>query len=184
MVEGWRPVVGFEGQYDVSDLGRVRRCARLVDRSNGHAYRVAELVIAQVDSPRGYKYVGFKVARNTNRIFLVHRLVAQAFVANPNSYPDVNHIDLNKLNNAPANLEWCTKAYNTEHATVGGRFHGRSNPNARFKLQPEDVDIILSRLAAGDRQHAIADDYGVSQSLVSMIKCKRCWLAPPAEART
>lgn len=177
MIE-WRDVVGFEGQYEVSRDGRVRRVAREMTRANGWPYRMKEIELAQVNSARGYKLVGLKVARKTNRTFLVHRLVAQAFVDNPQGYPDVNHLDLDKLNNHASNLEWCTKAQNTQHATRGGRFHGRTNPNARFKLQPEQVDEIHARLARGEYQDDIAAAYGVSQALISMIKRGQAWTHP------
>lgn len=180
MNEEWRPVKGFEGQYAVSDLGRVKRVARTLLRSTGAPYLVGEKILAQVAAGHSHKYrgVGFKVAPKTNRVFLVHRLVADAFVPNPDALPEVNHKDLDKSNNNKGNLEWTTGIDNQQHAKINGRFHGRTNPNARFKLQPEQVDEILARLAAGERQVDIAERYGVSRPLISMIKNGHAWAEP------
>lgn len=179
-MEQWQPVVGFEGQYDVSDCGRVRRCARVLTRSTGATYSVQQLELAQIayGHTREYRGVGFKVAPKTNRVFLVHRLVAAAFLPNPGGLPEVNHKNLDKTDNRVENLEWCTSAGNQEHATKRGRFHGRTNPNARFKLQPEQVDAILARLAKGEKGNALAAEFGVSPSLIYMIKSGAAWADP------
>lgn len=179
-MEQWRPVVGFERQYEVSDHGRVRRCARQLTRSTGAAYTVRERLLAQVQAGhrRGYLGVGFKVAPHTNRVFLVHRLVALAFVPNPRGLPEVNHKNLDKHDNRPVNLEWCSGSANQRHAAALGRFHGRTNPRARFKLQPDQVDAILQRAAGGELQYELAADYGVSTALVSLIVNRKVWLNP------
>ena len=177
-MERWADVLGFEGQYAVSNFGRVMRCARTVLRSNGIEYRIAEKLLAQVDLGNGYKVVGFKVARKTNRTFLVHRLVATAFVENPEGLPEVNHKDLVKTNNRSENLEWCGRTHNQMHATKRGRFHGRTNPNARFKLQPDQVDDILRRLSAGETGVSLAAEYSVSPALVYMIRKGQAWADP------
>lgn len=177
MIE-WRGVVGFEGQYEVSADGRVRRVARELVRANGWPYRVAEHELSQVVMGRGYRAVAFKVARKTNRTRLVHRLVAEAFLPNPDALPHVNHKNLDKTDNRVDNLEWCTEAQNQQHAADRGRFHGRTNPNARFKLQPAQVDEILARLARGEFQDDLAAEFGVSQSMISAIKTGKSWAQP------
>lgn len=184
--EEWRPVVGLEGLYEVSSWGRVRRCARERLRGNGHPYKVTQRVLAQVAAGHSRKYrgVGLKASgegpRVDSRVHLVHRMVAAAFLPNPDNLPEVNHRDLDKWNNFVGNLEWATEQANQAHAAKRGRFHGRTNPNARFKLQPEQVDEILAQLAAKVRQDDIAERFGVSQAMVSMIKHGKTW-ANPAE---
>jgi len=172
--------VGFEDQYLVSDCGRVLRRERVIERSNGHHYTAKEMELAQVayGHTREYLGVGFKVARKTNRVFLVHRLVAAAFLPNPDGLPEVNHKDLDKRNNNVANLEWCGKVANQEHAAKRGRFHGRTNPNARFKLQPEQVDAILARLSAGEKGVDLAAEFNISPSMVYMIRKGATWADP------
>ncbi len=180
MIE-WRPVVGFEGQYEVSACGRVRRCARVVVQDNGHTYRVAQKELAQVAAghQRRYRGVGMKVARKTNRVKLVHRLVAQAFIPNPDGLPEVNHKNLDKYDNRVENLEWTTKVGNQEHAAKRGRFHGMTNPNARFKLQPCDVESIREDLRLGGRTYdEIGARHGVSGSMVGHIKRGTSWADP------
>lgn len=185
-LETWRPVVGLEGLYEVSDWGRVRRCARERLRGNGSPYKVSQRVLAQVAAGHSRKYrgVGLKAStegpRVESRIHLVHRLVASAFLPNPDNLPEVNHRDLDKWNNHVGNLEWTSGQNNQEHAAKRGRFHGRTNPNARFKLQPEQVDDILARSAAGAKGVDLAAEFGVSPSLIYMINSGRAW-ANPAE---
>lgn len=96
--EEWKPVIGYEGLYEVSNLGRVRniKTNRLVMQS---------VVVS------GYKRVTL-YKKNNPKSKLVHRLVAEAFLPNPNNLRVVNHKDENKLNNVVTNLEWCTQSYN------------------------------------------------------------------------
>lgn len=184
--EVWRPVPGFEGLYEVSSRGRVKRCARVRLRSNGHPYKVSEAILSQVAAghSRLYRGVGLKAsdegARVESRVHLVHRLVALAFLPNPDGLPEVNHKDLDKTRNAVDNLEWATGCGNQQHAAKRGRFHGRTNPNARFKLQPAQVDEIIARTAAGERGVRLAEEFGVSPSMIYMIRAGRAW-ANPAE---
>lgn len=181
MIE-WRPVVGFEGQYEVSSCGRVRRCARVVVQDNGHTYRVAQKELTQVTAghARVYLGVGLKVARKTSRIKLVHRLVAEAFLPNPEALPAVNHKNLDKHDNRAGNLEWVSNSANQVHAAKHGRFHGLTNPRARFKLAPCDVESVREDLRIGRPQWQIAERHGVSQAMISCIKTGKAW-ANPAE---
>lgn len=104
--EQWRDVVGFEGKYQVSDLGRVRNA------------RLRVLKPQLVNS--GYLVV--HLYDGTGRqIQLVHRLVAGAFCANPLAYPEVNHLDADKTHNHAGNLEWTTRQGNVDHAGENGR---------------------------------------------------------------
>ena len=105
MNETWKDVMGYEGLYQVSDLGRVRslkygKVRILKPRNNGRSY--------------------LKVALYRNeqmRNVFVHRLVAETFIPNPSNFPIVNHKDENPANNAADNLEWCTQKYNVNYGT-------------------------------------------------------------------
>lgn len=179
----WRAVKGFEGKYEVSACGRVRRCARLILRSNGHPYRTTQMELAQVayGHSREYKGVGLKVKPKTNHVKLVHRLVAEAFIPNPKGLKEVNHLNLDKHDNRVENLEWTTKTGNQAHAAKRGRFHGLTNPNARFKLQPVDVLSIREDIRLGGKTlEEIGARHGVSGSMIGHIKHGRSW-ADPAE---
>lgn len=102
--EIWKPVKGFEQLYQVSSLGRV---------SN---YRK---ILAIQTMPKGYLTIVFKVKQVANNR-LVHRLVAEAFIENPEGKPEVNHKDGDKSNNSVSNLEWCTSSENKRHALDTG----------------------------------------------------------------
>lgn len=102
--EIWVNVFGYEGKYQVSNLGRVKSLPR-----NGTVCYERILKI-QVDK-NGYNYVSFH-----KRKFKIHRLVAEAFIPNPENKPQVNHIDGNKQNNEVENLEWATAQENLNHA--------------------------------------------------------------------
>ena len=104
MVE-WRPVKDYEDLYEVSNTGEVRR---IIPR-----YSHVE-TLKQSSSSKGYKLVC--LCRNgVQKTMSVHRLVATAFIPNPESFPCVNHIDENKGNNIVSNLEWCTYTHNNTH---------------------------------------------------------------------
>lgn len=110
MIEIWRDVNGYEGLYQVSNLGRLRRMFK-----NG-----------KVNFLSGKKdkdgYVEVILSKNQTKKFArLHRLVADAFAPNPENKPQVNHKDRNKENNAASNLEWVTGSENTIHAYATGR---------------------------------------------------------------
>lgn len=124
MKEIWRDIVGYEGLYQVSNLGRVRSLDRkhemyqhkkkqLVERKiKGKIIRINKRV-------NGYLFVVlYKNGEGKSKN--VHRLIAEAFIPNPNNLPQVNHKDGNKCNNTIENLEWCTASYNVKHAFDNG----------------------------------------------------------------
>ena len=93
----------------------------------------------------------------------VHRLVAQAFIDNPNNFPIINHIDGDRTNNCVSNLEWCTHEYNTQHAIDTGLMKHRS-------LSEETVHTILSMMEEGYRNCDIRDITGISYDVIGKIR--------------
>lgn len=123
MSEIWKPVVGYESRYEVSSIGRVR--SKTVSlrythwRSGEEHYRVSpQSILSQQKSNSGYLLVSLHLD-NRRRVNTVHRLVAEAFIAN-DGHPEVNHKDGNKANNSIENLEWISRSENKRHAVVFG----------------------------------------------------------------
>ena len=117
MTEEWRPVVGYEGRYEVSSRGRVRALPHVThqrDRFGGinAVYRAGKMLKPRVN--KGYLFID--IDRKT---MFVHRLVAKAFIPNPDNMPQVNHKDENPKNNRVDNLEWCTAKYNCQYGRRG-----------------------------------------------------------------
>jgi len=104
MNEIWRSIKDYEGLYEVSNWGRVR---------NSRTGRVLRPGLA------GNGYYTVNICRRNSKC--IHRLVAEAFIPNPNNYPEVNHKDENKLNNRVDNLEWCPAEYNINYGTGNER---------------------------------------------------------------
>lgn len=111
----WLPVKNYEGYYEVNNLGEVRSVERYVRHEEGGERKMKSCVLKSSITYKGY--MRLTLAKDgKNKSFSVHRLVAEAFIVNPNNLPQVNHIDLIKINNQVENLEWCTNRDNRIHS--------------------------------------------------------------------
>lgn len=113
--EEWRPVVGFEGLYEVSNLGRVKSLKReFTDSMGRHIIRPFKILKILIQSQTGYPYL--TLHKNKKQYHPnIHRLVAEAFLPNPDNLPCVNHKDEDRTNSILSNLEWCTYGYNNTY---------------------------------------------------------------------
>ena len=122
----WKAINGYEGIYEINHLGEVRR----VDTGN---------ILKGYIGADGYRRVGLTVS-GKSKPFLLHRLIATAFIPNPNNYPCVNHKDEIKSNNSIDNLEWCTYKYNLNFGTRNARANqSRKKPILQFSKSGEFI---------------------------------------------
>lgn len=143
--EHWLPIEGLEAKYRVSNRGEVFsiKSNKILNKSNR---------------------VGYHVVTVGGKTTTVHRLVAKAFIPNPLNKRCVNHIDGDKTNNRVDNLEWVTDQENERHS-----FRVLGKHNSQQKLTQEQVDEITQRVANGEQQNRVAEDYNVSFHLVNKI---------------
>lgn len=120
----WKDVVGFEGYYEVSNTGLVKRKKGQTIYKDGRVAIFSETVLEQGFNHKGYSRV-FLSKNSKKSTRTVHRLVAEAFIPNPEKKSTVNHKDLNKQNNNVDNLEWMTNKENMQHAFQSGVFKER-----------------------------------------------------------
>lgn len=130
MEEIWEDIEGYEGLYQISNLGRV--------------WSVKSNIYLKGGIISGYLSVGLCKDRHSTN-FLIHRLVAKAFVPNPLNLPQVNHIDEDKFNNRADNLEWCTAKYNSNY----GERNSKIGDKRRGHTHTEEVKQRLSNLKKG-----------------------------------
>lgn len=120
MNEIWKDIQGYEGWYQVSNLGNIKSLKRIRAKKSG-GYMMIEIPKLRKPhvSTNGYCDVGLH-AEGKSKSFTIHRLVANAFIDNPQNKPQINHKDGNKQNNAALNLEWVTPGENMTHAHNNG----------------------------------------------------------------
>ena len=112
--EEWRPVVGYEGRYEVSNLGRVRSLDRLIYHKETNTYhKVKGKVLSKCLDSKGYEFVCLGAGRSDQK--RVHRLIADAFIPNPEKKRFVDHINTDRTDNSLDNLRWVTCSENVNN---------------------------------------------------------------------
>ena len=127
MQEIWKDIPNFEGLYQISNYGRVKTLEKYVSsgiKNNNQVRRKSKLL--KQYNKQGYLQVS--LSKNHRRYYFnVQRLVAIAFIPNPNNLPQVNHIDENPLNNNVENLEWCTAKYNCNYGSRNSKIYNSTS---------------------------------------------------------
>ena len=167
--EVWKDVAGYEGVYQVSNLGRVRSVDRLVQYSDGrkYTYKGKMIKLAENKNRGGYLYV--RLSHNQRKVLKsLHRLVAETFIENSGNKPEVNHIDGDKGNNKVSNLEWVTSKENSEHAVKNGLIpSGQDSYQAAFSNN--QVRDMRKQYKGGFRLTDLAEKFGVNPSTMHSI---------------
>lgn len=163
--EIWKDIEGYEGHYQVSNFGRVK------------SIKTLGTLIKPTLAGKDLKYYRVWLHHNREgRSFILHRLVAKAFVQNPNNYPEVNHIDCNDKNNFAVNLEWVTRQQNMDHA-VKNRLvlSGENQRSAKFtENQVREMRALKANNPKMGYQK-IADIYGINSGNAWRIINKIEW---------
>lgn len=176
MEEIWKDAVGYEGLYQVSNFGRVQSLDR---RDIRNRFWKGKILSQQVEK---LGYCSVKLCKNgIQKREKVHRLVALAFVENPNNYKEINHKDENKQNNRSENLEWCTRQYNVTYGRLDQEFRWRRIAGercGRHKLTLQQVNEIREKYIYGSKESNIfmlSKEYGVSLSQIGNIVRECSW---------
>jgi hypothetical protein len=162
--EIWKDVLGYEGMYQVSNWGRVKSLKRKHAKFEG----LRKLAL----TPDGYLFTSFSV---NDRCVLkrIHRLVASAFISNPNGCSEVNHIDGDKQNNCAENLEWVSHSENMAHASKMHLLKGcKGTDNTKAKLNNEAAIAIYNSV---DPTRVLSEKFGVSYSAIQRIRNGKYW---------
>ena len=157
----WRPIVGYEGLYDISNAGEVRNFRGRILRPQKCTNHYRECTLWRDKAPKR---------------FLIHRLVAMAFHPNPLGKPDVNHKDLDRANNAASNLEWATEKENMRHAIALGVIEKRPGSlNNRTHLKESTVLEIREKHRNGASTKDLSIEYRTAHSTMSYLLNRRTW---------
>lgn len=169
--EEWKPIVGFYNE--VSNHGRVRSVTHVA--GNGKTYQGK--ILKPIITKSGYVNICLTTGNDESRITKrVHRLVADAFVENPDDKDEINHKDGNKENNRAENLEWVTRSENEQHAYDNNLvkvLKGSEKPLS--KLDEEDIRNIRKEYEDGCLQIELAERYGVARQTISSIVNRKAW---------
>ena len=161
MQEIWKDIVGFEGLYQISDKGNVRSLDRIIKLYNGGQYKRKGKTLQPLLSKD--KYYQIHLLKNgVAKTIKIHRLVATAFIPNPNHFAEVNHKNEIKTDNRVENLEWCTQEYNKRYGTARQRMRLKMSK----KVNQYDLNGNFIKTWCGTRE--IERNLGIFNQSISL----------------
>ncbi|MGR3177808.1 MAG: NUMOD4 domain-containing protein [Candidatus Anammoxibacter sp.] len=175
MKEIWKDVKGYEGSYQVSNIGGVKSMERVVRHSRNQKKKrtVGERIMKLSIGSHGYKTVTL-YCKGIPKTHCVHRLVALVFIPNPENKPCINHINAIRKDNWSENLEWCTQKENVQHAINIGRFDQNGSNNHNAKLTETNV-LEIRKNANNYTRKELSIEHNVTEEHISQIINKRRW---------
>lgn len=164
--EIWKDIIGYDGLYQVSNKGNIKSFKK---DKNG------KLLMLKIDKD-GYKNIGLRDANYIRKFKRVHRLVAEAFIENSNSFTQINHKDNNPANNYVENLEWCSVEYNNKYRFSNGNasHKGSKHPQATIT---EDVAVQIFELGHSGlfTESQLAKKFNTTRSVINKIRLSKSW---------
>ena len=167
----WKPVMGYEDSYEISDVGKVRSLTRKCGKriTNGK-------ILNERLNKKGYPEVFFHSKEKKNLARNPHRLVAETFIPNPNNLPQVNHINGIKTDNRVKNLEWVTDSENKYHAyAIGLQPTRKGENNSNAKLDNNSVTLIKQKYNSGINISSISKEMNINLSIIRQLIYGRTW---------
>jgi hypothetical protein len=176
MEEEWRDIEGYEGCYQVSNIGRVKSLSRAVRNGKGTTRKIPERIRKPQDHSHGYLFVALHESEEYFN-FYIHRLVALHFIANPKGLPEVNHKNLDRTDNRVENLEWVTHAENKAHASINNPW----TPEGRSSVRLDWLKVLEIRnlLQLKVLRKQISTLFGVCVGSINSIATGKQWANPP-----
>jgi hypothetical protein len=167
--EIWLPIIGYENCYKISNQGQVKSLSRSIRRTT------PEKILKLQFNTKGYQMV--TLYNETGRKqHAIQRLVAKAFIPNPENKPQVNHIDGDKTNNSVDNLEWSTSKENLDHAVkLGLKASAKGESNSMSKLTAETIKLAKTMLLQGHTLTYIGQTLNVHRSTIGKVTQGKSW---------
>lgn len=183
--ELWKPVIGFEDFYEISNMGRLKSLARTESyplkksdpNSKMRTKKYEDKILRQKFKKDKKGELSYLVVPLKGKIKkFAHVLVAQAFIPNPENKPFVNHLKGIKYDNRDFMLEWCTRIENERHSWRElNRQSAKGENSSNARLKTHQVLEIRQRYSEGEMPKSIGDSFGVNRSLISNIVARRTW---------